>query len=243
TTWDGSKSGNRYNETVNYLKSHTSLNDDGDVTDGTLSYKNFGEGFKTTPSEDYESDVDATIQIIEGARDIISEVAGSKIGLPWSGQDNSYIESPYAYNSIIDFYDNIAGCKNALYGQFDATSPTENSLIYFCLNSDNTTLKSQAQKVQTTLDDALSKINNMKAPFALNYTDSSVKTAIDALNALDEALDAMESTLKGYAGNATVEAQCKVINANYVDNVVVKTYTLLCDEAEKLYNSIKNIKK
>ena len=243
TTWDGSKSGNRYNETVNYLKSHTSLNDDGDVTDGTLSYKNFGEGFKNTPSEDYESDVDATIQIIEGARDIISEVAGSKIGLPWSGQDNSYIESPYAYNSIIDFYDNIVGCKNALYGQFDATSPTENSLIYFCLNSDNTTLKSQAQKVQTTLDDALSKINNMKAPFALNYTDSSVKTAIDALNALDEALDAMESTLKGYAGNATVEAQCKVINANYVDNVVVKTYTLLCDEAEKLYNSIKNIKK
>ena len=243
TTWDGSKSGNRYNETVNYLKSHTSLNDDGDVTDGTLSYKNFGEGFKNTPSEDYESDVDATIQIIEGARDIISEVAGSKIGLPWSGQDNSYIESPYAYNSIIDFYDNIVGCKNALYGQFDATSPTENSLIYFCLNSDNTTLKSQAQKVQTTLDEALSKINSMKAPFALSYTDASVKSAIDALNALDEALDAMESTLKGYAGNATVEAQCKVINANYVDNVVVKTYTLLCDEAEKLYNSIKNIKK
>lgn len=243
TTWDGSKSGNRYNETVNYLKSHTSLNDDGDVTDGTLSYKNFGEGFKNTPSEDYESNLDATIQIIEGARDIISEVAGSKIGLPWSGQDNSYIESPYAYNSIIDFYDNIVGCKNALYGQFDATSPTENSLLYFCLNSDNTTLKSQAQKVQTTLDDALSKINNMKAPFALNYTDASVKSAIDALNALDEALDAMESTLKGYAGNVTVEAQCKVINANYVDNVVVKTYTLLCDEAEKLYNSIKNIKK
>ena len=243
TTWDGSKSGNRYNETVNYLKSHTSLNDDGDVTDGTLSYKNFGEGFKNTPSEDYESDVDATIQIIEGARDIISEVAGSKIGLPWSGQDNSYIESPYAYNSIIDFYDNIVGCKNALYGQFDATSPTENSLIYFCLNSDNSTLKSQAQKVQSTLDEALSKINSMKAPFALNYTDASVKSAIDALNALDEALDAMESTLKGYAGNVTVEAQCKVINANYVDNVVVKTYTLLCDEAEKLYNSIKNIKK
>ena len=243
TTWDGSKSGNRYNETVNYLKSHTSLNDDGDVTDGTLSYKNFGEGFKNTPSEDYGSDVDATIQIIEGARDIISEVAGSKIGLPWSGQDNSYIESPYAYNSIIDFYDNIVGCKNALYGQFDATSPTENSLLYFCLNSDNTTLKSQAQKVQSTLDEALSKINSMKAPFALNYTDASVKSAIDALNALDEALDAMESTLKGYAGNATVEAQCKVINANYVDNVVVKTYTLLCDEAEKLYNSIKNIKK
>ena len=77
-----------------------------------------------------------------------------------------------------------------------------------------------------------------------NQIDRLEKDILERLDkALDEALDAMESTLKGYAGNATVEAQCKVINANYVDNVVVKTYTLLCDEAEKLYNSIKNIKK
>ena len=66
--------------------------------------------------------------------------------------------------------------------------------------------------------------------------------AIDALDELDEALDEMEETLKTYAGNATVEAQCKVINANYVDNVVVKTYTSLCDNAEKLYKNIINIK-
>ena len=170
-------------------------------------------------------------------------MAGSKIGLPWSGQDDSYIESPYAYNSITDFYDNIAGCKNALYGAVDASSPNDKSLIYFCLNAGNATLKSQAQKVQEKLDLALSKIDGMKKPFALYYTDASVKTAIDALDELDEALEAMEETLKGFAGNATVEAQCKVINANYVDNVVVKTYTSLCDHAEKLYQLIVNIKK
>lgn len=68
-------------------------------------------------------------------------------------------------------------------------------------------------------------------------------TAIDTLDALDESLDAMEETLKGFAGNTTVEAQCKVINANYVDNVVVKTYTSLCDNAEKLFQLIVNIKK
>ena len=43
-------------------------------------------------------------------------------------------------------------------------------------------------------------------------------------------------------GNQAVEAQCKVINANYVDNVIVKTYTALCDQAEILYKNIKNIK-
>ena len=52
----------------------------------------------------------------------------------------------------------------------------------------------------------------------------------------------MEETLQIYAGNATVEAQCKIINANYVDNVVVRLYTSLCDNAEKLYQAIVKIK-
>jgi len=242
-TWEGAKSGTRYDETMNYLKSHNTLDDDGNVTDEELSYKNFGSNFKNTPSADYDSNLDATIQIIEGARDIISEVSGSKIGLPWSGEDASYIESPYAYNSIVDFYDNIISCKNALYGSVAATQPNDKSIVYFCLNAGNTTLKTQAQNVQTKLESALTAINSMKRPFALNYTDSSAENAIDALDALDEALEKMEETLKSYAGNATVENQCKVINANYVDNVVVKTYTSLCDNAEKLYNAIIKIKK
>ena len=242
TTWEGAKSGTRYLETVNYLSSHSTLDDDGNVTGEGLNYTNFGSNFKNTPSAEYDSNLDATIQIIEGARDIIAEVAGSKIGLPWSGQDDSYIESPYAYNSIIDFYDNIVGCRNALYGAVGATSPNSKSLIYFCLNAGNATLKAQAQVVQEKLEVALAKIDNMKRPFVLYYTDASVKTAIDALDELDGALDEMEETLKTFAGNTTVETQCGVINANYVDNVVVKTYTSLCDNAEKLYSSIVNIK-
>jgi len=53
----------------------------------------------------------------------------------------------------------------------------------------------------------------------------------------------MSETLGSYAGNATVEAQCKVINENYVDNVVLATYRTLADNAQKLYKSIVNIKK
>ena len=34
----------------------------------------------------------------------------------------------------------------------------------------------------------------------------------------------------------------KIINANYVDNVVVRLYTSLCDNAEKLYQAIVKIK-
>ena len=242
TTWEGATGGTRYNEAIAYLASHNSLDDDGNVTSEGLSYTNFGSNFKNTPSAEYDSNLDATIQIIEGARDIIGEVAGSKIGLPWSGQDDSYIESPYAYNSVVDFYDNIVSCRNALYGAVGATTPNDKSLIYFCLNAGNATLSSQAQTVQEKLSAALGKIDAMKKPFALYYTDASAKTAIDALDDLDAALEEMEETLKTFAGNATVEAQCKVINANYVDNVIVRTYTSLCDNAETLYKSIVNIK-
>lgn len=243
TTWDGSTSGARYEEAMGYLQSHNAINEEGKVTDKALKYKNFGSNFKNIPSADYKTDLDATIQIIEGATDIINEVAGSKIGLPWTGEDDSYIESPYAHNSIVDFYDNIVSCRNAIYGGVGATQPNEKSLIYFCLNSGNAQLKSQAQDVQSTLEAALNAINGMKKPFAIYYKDSSSKTAMDALDALNDAMDAMAKTLESYAGNAKVEEQCKVINANYVDNVVVKTYTSLCDNAEKLYNAIKKIKK
>ena len=83
----------------------------------------------------------------------------------------------------------------------------------------------------------------MKSPFALYFSDASCKAAIDALGELDDALGELSETLSGYAGNATVETQCKVINENYVDNVIVATYRLLADNAQKLYQSILNIKK
>ena len=163
--------------------------------------------------------------------------------MPYTGEDASYIESPYAYNSITDFYDNIVSCKNALYGSMGATTANEKSLIYFCLNAGNSTLAAQAKTVQTKLDNASAKINAMKRPFAQNYSDSSCKVAIDALGEIDDALGELAQTLKSYAGNETVEAQCRVINENYVDNVVVVTYRLLADNAQKLYQSIVNIKK
>ena len=123
-----------------------------------------------------------------------------------------------------------------------ATTPNDKSLIYFCQNAGNATLAAQANKVVGKLDAALTKIKAMKAPFVLYYSDASCNEAIKALSELDDALGEMAETLKGYAGNATVEAQCKVINENYVDNVVLATYRTLADNAQKLYQSIVKIK-
>ena len=241
--WDSRESNaERKQIAKEYVATHLAIDDNGNQ-EGTLAgFQNFGKAFKTPGTGDWASTLEATLEIISGCQDIIAEVGDSKIGLPYTGQDANYIESPYAYNSITDFYDNIISCKNALYGQMGATTPNDKSLIYFCQNAGNATLAGQANVVVSKLEIALAKIKAMKAPFALYYTDASCKEAIDALGELDDALGALSSTLSGYAGNATVEAQCQVINENYVDNVVLATYRTLADNALKLYKSIVNIK-
>jgi hypothetical protein len=242
--WDSKESNaERQRIAKEYVATHLAIDDDGNQEGALEGFQNFGKAFKNPGTGDWETALDATLEIISGCQDIIGEVGQSKIGLPYTGEDASYIESPYAYNSIIDFYDNIVSCKNALYGSMGATTPNEKSLIYFCKNAGNTTLAAQANTVVSKLDNALAKIKAMKAPFALYYSDASCKVAIDALGELDDALGELAETLKAYAGNETVENQCQVINENYVDNVVVATYRLLADNAQKLYQSIVNIKK
>ena len=242
--WDSKESNaERLKIAKEYVTTHLAIDDDGNQEGALDGFQNFGKAFKNPGTGDWETALDATLEIISGCQDIIGEVGQSKIGLPYTGEDPSYIESPYAYNSITDFYDNIVSCKNALYGAMGATKPNEKSLVYFCLNSGNNTVVNQTKAVQTKLDNALAKIKAMKAPFALNYSDASCKVAIDALGELDDALGELAETLKGYAGNETVEAQCQVINENYVDNVVVATYRTLADNAYKLYQSIVRIKK
>lgn len=242
--WDSKESNaERQQIAKEYVATHLAIDDDGNQEGALAGFQNFGKAFKNPGVGDWETALDATLEIISGCQDIIGEVGDSKIGLPFTGEDATYIESPYAYNSITDFYDNIVSCKNALYGQMGATTPNEKSLIYFCKNAGNATLASQANAVENKLDAALAKIKAMKAPFALYYSDASAKVAIEALGELDDALGELAETLGGYAGNATVEGQCKVINENYVDNVVLATYRTLADNAQKLYQSIVNLKK
>ena len=241
--WDSKESNaERHQIALNYVATHLAIDDDGNQEGVLAGFQNFGKAFKNPGTGDWETALDATREIISGCQDIIGEVGDSKIGLPYTGEDKTYIESPYAYNSIIDFYDNIISCKNALYGQMGATTPNEKSLIYFCKNAGNATLAAQANNVESKLNTALAQIKAMKAPFALYYADASCQVAIDALGDLDEALGALDETLAGYAGNATVEAQCKVINENYVDYVVLVSYRTLADNAQKLYQSIVKIK-
>lgn len=204
--------------------------------------KNYGEDFINAgeAGSSYQTVTLATRQIISGAQDIIGEVRDSKIGAPATGEDINYIESPHAYNSIIDFYDNIMSCKHALYGGWTVTDkPTSTSLIGVCLLVSQ--LKSFAEDVESKLDIALNKINSMKKPFVLYYTDQSAKDAMSALQDLDDALSALDGEIEKYENNTTLVEKFKTVNEEFVNNTVIPTYRALADNDLKLVNSLKKI--
>ena len=156
----------------------------------------FGEELKTagTAGSRWKTVELASIQIIEGCQDIIDEVAHSKIGAPYTGNDVNYIESPNAQNSIQDFYDNIMSCKHALYGGLSVSGavPAEKSLMAYL----QSVAASEANAAMSALETALDKVDKMKRPFVLNYTDASAGEALAALEALDDALDALKGKIE-----------------------------------------------
>ena len=169
------------------------------LDDNEFDSKNYGEEFKNAgkSGSNYTSVMLATRQIIAGAQDIIGEVSDSKIGSPATGEDPNYIESPNAYNSIQDFYDNIMSCKHTLYGGYDVDgkTPKSSSLIGVCLAKSET--KAAAEDVMEKLENALTKIDSMKKPFVLYYTDQSAKDAMSALNDLNTSLQKLDDILSG----------------------------------------------
>lgn len=203
---------------------------------------NYGENFINAgqAGSSYSTVTLATQEIIAGALEIIGEVRDSKIGAPATGEDVNYIESPFAYNSIVDFYDNIMSCKHAFYGGWNVTDkPTATSLFGVCLKVNQ--LKAETEDAQNKLEIALNKINSMKKPFVLYYTDQSAKDAMSALDDLEASLKTLNTKIGEYSENATLQAEFAKVNEAFVNNTVIPTYRALADNNLKLVNSLKQI--
>ena len=123
-----------------------------------------------------------------GCSNIANEVANTKMGNAYTGEDPNYIESPYSKKSFNDFYDNIISIKNSLYGGVNLGSPANASVMSF-LNAENVTL---ARDLSSKLEAALSALYNCKrgAAFVDNPNSSNVKAAMDAINDLNDQLAA-----------------------------------------------------
>ena len=92
---------------------------------------------------------------------ICNEVGTAKIANPFSAGDIAYVESPYSYNSITDFRDNIRSIRNVWLGSTDKTANQYSFHTFFA--------SVKSDKVNTAVESsyvsAIESISNMPAPF------------------------------------------------------------------------------
>jgi len=132
------------------------------------------------------------VTILEsGCSNIANEVANTKMGNAYTGEDPNYIESPYSKKSYIDFYDNIMSIKNSLYGAINPSSPMTHSIMSLL----STYNASQAASLDASLAKALSALQACQtgAAFVDDPKTAKVKTAMDAINALNAELAAAKN--------------------------------------------------
>ena len=117
------------------------------------------------------------------------------MGQAYSGEDESYIESPYSKKSFADFKDNVLSIQNSLYGSLNATSAASDSFLAFLRKNH----KNEATALESALADALKALQaciDSKVAFVDNPKAATVKTAIDAVSALNDALEEASSAIK-----------------------------------------------
>ena len=90
-----------------------------------------------------------------------NEVGTAKIANPFSAGDIAYVESPYSYNSIADFRDNIRSIRNVWLGSTDKKANQYSFHTFFA--------SVKSDKVNTAVESnyvgAIEGISNMPTPF------------------------------------------------------------------------------
>ena len=139
----------------------------------------------------YKTQIDAMIQILQGASDISDEVGNTKITDPVNSGNVLDVESWYSWNSIADFTDNLRSVRNAYYGSLDGME-NSNSLAAY-LRKNNAEVDT---KLRSTIDNAINTVAAMPAPFRNHLTKTETQAAVDACNKCMEALDATIEVLQ-----------------------------------------------
>ena len=132
----------------------------------------------------YATFTNALEAIADGCLDIADEVGTSKIGKPHTGEDPTYVESPYSQKSIKDFYDNITSIKNAYMGGME-DQRDETLSLHTYIKDYNADLDAKAMNA---IDNALTKIHAMKAPFVQFYADATAGEAMEACQDLSDVM-------------------------------------------------------
>ncbi len=131
-------------------------------TENGLSYGENLIGAGQNSKSNFPSLKDAIAQVLSDTDGsclaICNEVGTAKIANPFSAGDIAYVESPYSYNSITDFQDNIRSIRNVWYGSTNG-SVANNSFAKFFQAVGATV------GVEDAFNKAISNIGSMPSPF------------------------------------------------------------------------------
>lgn len=133
----------------------------------------------------YKTQLDAMVQLLQGASDISDEVGNTKITDPVNSGNVLDVESWYSWNSIADFTDNLRSVRNAYYGSLNGQVNTNSMASYMARNH-----ASIDNELRRAIDNAITTVASMPAPFRNHLTKAETQAAVDACNALMEQLDA-----------------------------------------------------
>ena len=137
----------------------------------------------------YASWQEVMVTILQaGCQNIANEVANTKIGNPYSGEDVNYIESPYSHKSFVDFRDNMLSIENTLYGGREGDGrDLSKSIIQYMKDNNYPSLASLETAVAESIA-ALNKCQSSLGSFVDHVNDPLVGEAQQKVQALDEEL-------------------------------------------------------
>ncbi len=209
-----------------------------DATDLNEAWINgYADEFKNAKGS-YKSYNDCLAEIINGCADISNEVGTAKIGEPrdlW--EKGKYteavyaVESWYSYHSIDDYTNNLYSIRNAFNGS-RTSAEAANSIASYLKKNDEalyTTIKND-------ISNAITKVSSMVAPFRSHIGNKSVVEAMEACATLNA--DLTNKLLPYFTNLEGADADLKLIVANYVDNVVLTTYSDLVKKTTALRDAV-----
>lgn len=138
----------------------------------------------TAASQEFATQKDAVLEVVNAMIGIVDEVGNGKIQEPFAAQNPGLEESPFSANSWTDFKNNIAGVRNVYTGQY-GTAGTSLSDWVKQYN------KSLDTKIAQKIDAVVSNMNTYTMPFgqAIINQPSSIAATQGLLNDLKNTLE------------------------------------------------------
>lgn len=197
----------------------------------------FASIFKQHNGGDYSSAQSCVEQMIEGCANIANEVGTAKIGDPYnlyiSGDRTRAVyavESWYSWHSRDDYSNNILSIRNTYYGSLDGT--VNSNSISALIAEKNPSLDAE---MKAAINDASAAILAIPQPFRNHINSAEAKKAMLACADLENLLSV---NLKNAVAAIDDEARFQVITNQFVDGVVLPTYSELARLNRALYNKV-----